>query len=288
MIVVHHRGAVQCDLWSILFPHNPETCDALLLALWEHGTAGISEEQGGLRAYFGDDLNPSALAALTEAFRTVSIRTEPAVQQSLAPENWDPILVGQRFYIAPPCNSQPTPSGRLRLEIDAVTAYGTGRHETTQLCLEALERYLEPEHTVVDVGCGSGILSAAARLLGARRVFSCDIHEDAMAASKQHVSTPVFLGSADAVASTSADLLVANISASVLDSLAFDLKRITRPGGLLILSGFIHDRLPRHCRPEETLTLNDWLCWICRPEAITPATERSDPQGLSHKLEWWL
>lgn len=271
-----------------MFPHNPATCDVLLLALWEHGTAGISEGQDGLRAYFGDDLNPSDLAALTEAFGTVSIRTEPAVQQSSAPENWDPILIGQRFYIAPPCNSQPAPSGRLRLEIEAVTAFGTGRHETTQLCLEALEHYLKPEDTVVDVGCGSGILSAAARLLGARHIFSCDIHEDAIAASKQHVSTPVFFGSADAIANTSADLVLANISAAVLDSLAFDLKRITRPGGLLILSGFIHDRLPRHYCPEETLTLSDRLCWICRPEAITPAAERSDPQGLSHKLEWWL
>ncbi len=275
-------------MWSILFNSDPVDRDRLLLALWEYGTAGIVEGPDGLRAYFSDDLPAHQLAALKEAFNSSTIRTEPIEPQSFTRENWDPILVGQRFYIASPWIQDNPPGDRLRLEIDAVTAFGTGRHESTQLCLEALEQYLEPEHTVVDVGCGSGILSAAARLLGARRVFSCDIHDDAIAASKQHVSTPIFLGSADAVGSTSADLVLANISASVLDSLASDLKRIIRPGGLLILSGFIHEQLPQHFRPEKSLSRGDWLCWICRPDAITPATNRSDPQGLSHKLEWWL
>jgi ribosomal protein L11 methyltransferase len=175
----------------------------------------------------------------------------------------------------------------VRLEIEDTTAFGTGRHESTQLCLEALENCLVSGNVVVDVGCGSGILSSAARFLGARQVVSCDIHDDAIAATRKHIDSGVFGGSVDALADGSADLVLANISASVLDSLACDLKRITKPGGTLIISGFIRENPPPFFVPAESRERGEWLCWICRPETITAAAIPQD-RVLLHRRDWWV
>jgi len=113
-------------------------------------------------------------------------------------------------------------------------AFGTGVHETTQLCIEALEDYLTPGMSVLDVGTGSGILAEAARLLGARSVYACDIDPLAV-----QIAGNGFVGSVDAVASACADLVVANISPQAIVDLAPDMLRVLRrPGGLLLASGF--------------------------------------------------
>jgi ribosomal protein L11 methyltransferase len=113
-------------------------------------------------------------------------------------------------------------------------AFGTGVHETTQLCLEALEEYLTPGMRVLDVGTGSGILAEAARLLGAGFVYACDTDPVAV-----QIAGSGFVGSVDAIASASADLVVANISPEAIVSLTPDLLRVLRrPGGVILASGF--------------------------------------------------
>jgi ribosomal protein L11 methylase PrmA len=78
-----------------------------------------------------------------------------------------------------------------------------------------------------------------------------------------------------------------NISASVLDSLAYDLKRITKPGGKLIISGFIRENPPRFFVPAESMERGEWLCWVCRPETITTSAIARD-QVLLHRPDWWV
>lgn len=247
---------------------------------------GVIEEAEGWRVFFPDDVTPAEIARLEGPFGTADWRREPHESAAFSREGWDGVLAGKKFYIAPPWVSGAAPEGRWKLELDATTAFGTGRHETTQLSIEALEEYLEPGATVLDVGCGSGVLGAAARLLGAGRVTSCDIQEDAIAATRRHGGGAIFLGSADAVKAGYADIVLANISAAVLDRLAWDLKRVVKPGGLLVISGFVGERLPACYRPKAERERGDWLCWICDAAGVAP--EDAPREGLSHQAEWWL
>jgi len=234
------------------------------------GTVGIIEESDELiRAFFEND---SRMGELTERYRplTIEAREEPStVDHDISLRDWDPVLVGDRFFIARSWIDEATPPGRVRLVIDYTDAFGSGRHETTQLVIAALEEYVRPGALVIDIGCGSGVLSAAALALGALPVFGCDVHEGAVRAARQQLNAgSLFVGSADAIQSEVADLTLINITARIADSLANELNRIAKPGSVLLLSGFLSDQPPVRFDPEKILEKNGWLCWICRPETI--------------------
>jgi ribosomal protein L11 methyltransferase len=191
-----------------------------------------------------------------------------AVSQSL----WSPVLVGNRFYLAPEWSTDPTPPGRIRLNMHPGQACGTGWHQATQLCLEAMERHVRPGLSVLDVGTGSGILSVAAALLGAAPVFACDIDTEAVMAAAarfraEGVLARVFAGSVRSVRDAAVDLVVANINAKTLVALSSDIVRARRPGGRFVLSGFP----PRHAAQvreafgafAETLERENWVALVC-------------------------
>ncbi len=187
------------------------------------------------------------------------------------------MLIGKRFVLVP--------AHRIVLPIDAAMAFGSGRHETTQLCLEALEQFLQPGQTVYDVGCGSGILALAALKLGAI-VIASDIDEPAVAVARSHFPGPLFIGSADCLPSQSADIVVSNITGPVNEHIAFDLKRIVKPAGLVVVSGFTAETAPRCFKPKQKLKLGDWECWICNPAHIEAYVSSHDQN--KHKSQWWL
>ena len=144
-----------------------------------------------------------------------------------------PMAVGQHFFLVPVWRDDPAPEGRFRIAVNPGMAFGTGVHETTQLCIEALEEYVKPGMVVLDVGTGSGILAQAAGLLGAARKIACDTDPVAI-----RIAGEGFIGSVDAVASASCDLVVANISPEGIIALARDLFRVLNAGGVLLASGF--------------------------------------------------
>lgn len=257
--------------------------DVLIGELWERGTAGIIEEGKDLRVFFEDDAD---LRSIYQAFGDAIVEKrqgEMADLEQFERKDWDGIPVGKRFYVAPSWTNCVVPAGRIRLTIDTSIAFGTGRHESTQLGIEALERHVSQGATVLDVGCGSGILSLAASLLGAGQVVSCDVDSNAVVSALQIVRSPVFLGSADAVRTASTDLVVANISAHVVDALTSEFCRIVRPDGLLILAGFVRDNPPQQWIPEEVLESGDWLAWICRPGSV-----RAAPNKIGQPIAtWW-
>ena len=195
--------------------------DTLIAELWEAGTLGIVEGDGFVEAFFAD--------AETAAFFGIPIPADDRDWVQETKDAWPPLLVGERFFVVAPWRTEPTPSGRFRLEINPGMQCGTGQHPCTRLCLEAMERVIQPGDRVLDVGTGSGILSIAAKLLGAGTVVACDIDAEAARAA------PFFVGSVDAVRSGAFDVVVANISEIVIGDLRPEFERVAWPR---ILSGF--------------------------------------------------
>lgn len=236
-------------MFSLTLRSTPAERERLLAELYDAGTAGIVEEDVpgagvSLRAFFDDD---AARQALIERFASQSpfSQSEPDVDWiSGWRDSWQPTPVGEKFFLVPVWSQEPTPAGRWRLEVDPGMAFGTGAHATTQLCLEALERHLRPGDTVFDLGTGSGILSRGAALAGAGRIYACDIDADSAAVAHRACQgrVHVFAGSLRSVRPGSVDLLLANINAETLRSMAPDVAAALRPGGRVIVSGFP----PRH------------------------------------------
>jgi ribosomal protein L11 methyltransferase len=210
--------------------------DLLVAELWDEGSAGIVESEGGLRAFFEDGADREDLMA---RFHAVSWRQEEQrdwVEESRA--NWEPMPAGERFFLVPEWRNDAAPEGRFRIVVNPGMAFGTGRHETTQLCLEALERYAYAGISMLDVGTGAGILAQAAALLGASPVWACDTDSQAVDVARGNIGPNLFVGSVDAVRSGAAGIVAANISPEAIALLAPDLLRCLRPGGVALLSGF--------------------------------------------------
>ncbi len=265
---------------SVLILTSEEERGFVLADVMELGTVGCVEEEQGLRAFFADE---TEVERLSRRYRIADIRQEAELTVTTDNSPVEPILAGERFFIVQKNCDQPTPQGRLRLEIDAGSAFGTGRHETTQLILGELERVLRPGMTVADVGCGSGILSKAALLLGAARVVACDIDPVFLNAIPDELRDCVFVGSADGIASQTADIVLANITPKVLDRIAYDVNRIARPDGVLVLSGFVSEDVPSQFTPERESALGDWICWICKPSPV----RAEGPPATEHSLQWY-
>ncbi len=256
-------------LFSLLLHPAPDREDFLVAELQECGTAGIQEEEGGgLRAFFESAGDAGALSRRFAEFAP-EFRTEPFTDwEQLTRDAWPPLCVGERFYLVAPWHNVgpaavPTPPGRLRLEIHPGMACGTGRHPATQLCLRAIEQYVKAGDRVLDVGSGSGILSDAARLVGAACVVGCDIDPDAVQIGRERVHVPMFVGSIDAIRSQWASVIIANIDAATLESIVGELARVRSPESTLILSGFPDSDVPEGFSPKEILRSEEWRCLIC-------------------------
>ena len=250
-------------MFSLLFRLAPEREDYLIAELAECGTAGITEEDCGLRAFFDASSDSRSLLSRFAEFAPEVRQEAPTDWEQVSRDAWPPLAVGQRFYLVPPWRRDlPTPPGRLRLEVSPGMACGTGRHPATQLCLQAIERYVQPGGCVLDVGTGSGILARAAALMGAERVVACDIDPEAVRAARECCDSPLFVGSIDAIGSRWADIIVANIDAPAIELLAPELERVRKPESSLILSGFPAGEIPEGFMPKETLQQGEWLCLI--------------------------
>ncbi len=159
-------------------------------------------------------------------------------------DNFHPMRFGQRLWICPSCQTPPDPAA-VNIHLDPGLAFGTGTHPTTALCLEWLDRAALVDKTVLDYGCGSGILAIAAARLGAKRVWAVDIDPQALLASDSNASENAvedrieLAAPAELPAELRVDILLANILAGVLVRLASEFSRRIQPGGQLVLSGIL-------------------------------------------------
>jgi len=159
-------------------------------------------------------------------------------------DHFHPMRFGQRLWICPTAQTPPDPDA-VNIRLNPGLAFGTGTHPTTALCLEWLDGADLANQTVLDYGCGSGILAIAAAKLGARRVWAVDIDPQALLASddnaaENEVEDRLELASPAALpVALAVDVLVANILAGVLVRLAPEFARRVKPGGRLVLSGIL-------------------------------------------------
>ena len=222
-----------------------------------------------LRSYLpNDDQAPAVVAHLEQALwhlgrmRPVS----PLRQQTLEEQDWANAWkryytiqqLGERTVIVPSWLEYAPRPNDIIIRLDPGMAFGTGLHPTTRLCLMLLERCIQPGQQVLDLGCGSGILSIAAAQLGAAHVLALDTDPIAVEATVTNASHNAVSHRIHAVEgslplgvrgqgsgvgeSQSFDLIVANILARVLAGLAADMVAALKPGGLLLSSGIIAER----------------------------------------------
>ena len=190
-----------------------------------------------------------AVALVAAACAHARIAPPPHRAQRVAEQDWVrasrdqfvPVRISPRLWIVPSWHEAPDP-GAVNIALDPGLAFGTGSHPTTQMCLRWLEQSIHGGETVLDYGCGSGILAIAAMKLGAASAHGVDIDEQALLAARRNAIhnrvQATFHGAADAVRQP-AQIVVANILAHPLVVLAPLLARLTARDGRLALAGML-------------------------------------------------
>ena len=163
-------------------------------------------------------------------------------------EHFKPILIG-KVVIVPEWIDYQAKAGEIKILLDSNMAFGTGEHETTSMCVGFLDKYVRPMDTVLDVGCGSGILGITASKLGAKEVIMTDIDECAVVASEHNMSlngiknAKVLLKNLLDDNTVKGDVIACNIMAEVLIAFAPHIGKNLNDNGLIILSGILKERL---------------------------------------------
>ena len=186
--------------------------------------------------------------ALSEEGFQVNMPLERSVEEQdwvrLTQSQFDPIQVGQRLWVVPSWHDAPNDPNAVCLAVDPGLAFGTGSHPTTKLCMQWLEEHVGlGEKTLLDYGCGSGILAIAAKRLGCGPAIGVDIDPQAVSSAKDNairneVSVAFYLPEED-TATSQHDVVVANILANPLQVLAPALCQRIAPEGHIVLSGIL-------------------------------------------------
>ena len=210
--------------------------------LWEHTrVTGLFDAQTDIEVVKGQLRRFLRAPALPEC-RLIALEERDWVRAWM--EHFHPMRFGRRLWVCPTCQTPPAPAA-VNIRLDPGLAFGTGTHPTTALCLEWLDGAELPGKTILDYGCGSGILALAAAKLGAERVWAVDIDPQALMASddnaaENEVEDRIELSHPQELpAALQVDILLANILAGILVQLAPEFGRRIKPGGRLVLSGIL-------------------------------------------------
>jgi ribosomal protein L11 methyltransferase len=271
---------------SVIVPVERE--DEATTALWEAGTCGLeirprADAQLELLAYFEDPADVEALARALPGARVEAVPVPEVDWVARFREGFRPFRVG-RFTVSPRWDALPPSPDRL--VVDPGRAFGTGTHETTRLCLEALEDLASRRSLgrTLDLGSGTALLAVAAQRLGAAPVFASDIDPEATAASALHArlnATRIHVVRADggtAFRAGAFDLVLANLMALLLVSRVSEIRGLLAPGGALVVSGLLRGDVPQvreafaACGTPRERTLGEWAALVFdAPFAFDPA-----------------
>ena len=250
-------------------PEQAEPLEDTLLAL---GAVSVTFMDGEDQPIFEPDLGTTPLWSHTHLLALFEAETDSAELldnlarlsdgalpdhqlEQIADQDWErswmvhfqPMQFGRRLWIVPSWHAAPEPDA-VNLLLDPGLAFGTGTHPTAALCLEWLDGQQLQGSSLIDFGCGSGILAIAGLLLGAESVCATDIDIQALEASRdnaqrnQIADERLTLHLPEDMPQEPADILVANILAGPLVSLAPQLSRLVKPGGLIALSGILAEQ----------------------------------------------
>lgn len=161
-------------------------------------------------------------------------------------EKWDVTHVTDKIAVVPDWIDYVPKKGEVIIKLEPGCAFGTGTHQTTQLCMKALEKYMKPNDKVADIGMGSGILSILAKKLGASYVYGCDTDDTVIEVAKENakkngVDAIFELGTADKV-NEKFDFVCANILHFVLAEIMGDFKNLMKKGAIMSLSGILDEK----------------------------------------------
>ncbi|MBU6229979.1 MAG: 50S ribosomal protein L11 methyltransferase [Cyanobacteria bacterium REEB459] len=273
--------------WEVQVLGSPALEDAIFWRFDSFGSQGTASQMRGtacvVKTYFPQHrmelLDLSALALLIKQDALVYDQPSPQIWWTVIEEedwskswkqHWQPEPIGDRLLVTPAWLDPPADNQRLVLRLDPGIAFGTGAHPTTQLCLESLEmRLADPGEpvTLADIGCGSGILSIAAILLGAQRVYAADIDDMAVnsAIANRQLNQitagqlAIVHGSLDTLKETvtaPVDGILCNILAEVIIDLIPQLPPLITPQSWGIFSGIL---LSQSKLVAETLEQHGWV-----------------------------
>lgn len=261
---------------------------------WDYVDEALLEQMKGVsrvKLYVTDDADGQAqlktyLAGIDLPYTTIPLREYDWAHSWQ--KYYRPLAIGKRLYIVPEWerDTAAIPDGATRLLMNPGLTFGTGSHASTQLCLEGVEAHVQPGDRVLDLGCGSGILSIAALLLGADRAVACDIDEKCMDVAYENAALngvgrdryTVRWG--DVVTDQALrqelggpyDVVVANIVADVIKALASTVRPLVKEGGIFLCSGIIDDRAEEvaQCLRDNGWTIAEarssegWFSYLCR------------------------
>lgn len=241
-----------------------------------------------IHLYINPQENPTeAVAFLRERYAAVGISSEVVVD-TVSEQDWanqwkqyfKPLPVGDRLLICPTWETTDNPDDRLVLSIDPGMAFGTGGHDTTRMVLEAMQPHLTADSDVLDVGCGSGILSIASLLLGAKSATGVDIDALAVKTAIENgevngMTAPrytIIKGDLVDKISGTYDVVLANIVADAIKMLSPAIPTFLKDNGIYIVSGIIDERGEEvaECLHACGFVITErhehggWLCLVCR------------------------
>lgn len=212
----------------------------------------------------------------------LGVVTAAEVKEEDWENNWKqyykPTKVGEKIVIKPIWEEYNKNPGEIIVELDPGMAFGTGTHETTRMCIKALERHVSEETTVFDIGTGSGILSIAAAKLGAKNVIGVDLDPVAVVSAKQNVSyndlknIEILYGDLMEVVKGKANIVIANIMADIIMFLTEGVKAFIEDGGYFISSGIIINKKDdvlnklTQCgfKIQEINIEGEWVCIVAK------------------------
>ncbi|MGB5286326.1 MAG: 50S ribosomal protein L11 methyltransferase [Polyangiales bacterium] len=270
---------------------RPEQLELAQLRLWELGATGLEERDQTTIVREPDPSGTVVIAAFPDeasaryALREIRGEYEADIiyvpQQDWATEwrrGFGAQRIGERLLLHPSWEPAPSKPGDVVLTIDPENAFGSGDHETTRLVLQVLDQRVTGGERVLDVGCGSGVLSIAALRLGAASARATDIEEDAVVVAKRNAELNGVSASMQVSTQPLAeidgvyDIVLANIETRVLVNMPKDLQARLAPAGVLILSGILRGErdallaVYAAMKLEACLEEGEWCACVLRPE----------------------